>query len=130
MSKRKVHKTEEEWRRELSPEEFQVCRLGGTEPAFSGDYGMTLKEGVYHCVACGNELFDAKAKFDSGTGWPSFFEPIRPDAVTYERDTSHGMDRIEVRCGVCDSHLGHVFEDGPEPTGKRYCINSVCLEHD
>lgn len=123
----KVVKTDQEWREQLTPEEFQVCRQHGTEAPFSGKYYDYKGEGIYNCKCCGAPLFESDTKFDSGTGWPSYFEAIE-DAVTEIKDTSHGMIRTEVRCSRCDAHLGHVFPDGPEPTGLRYCINSVCLE--
>ena len=120
--------TDDEWRRVLSPEQYEVLRRGGTEPPFSGRYAFTKDDGIYRCAACGAELFDASTKYESGTGWPSFFEPISPGAVELLEDTSLGMRRIEVRCARCGGHLGHVFPDGPEPTGERYCMNSVALE--
>ncbi len=124
----KVIKSEEEWRQQLTAEQFSVCRLKGTEPAFTGKYWDHHDPGVYRCVACGAELFDSEAKFDSGTGWPSFWEPIAADSVCTEPDTSHGMRRTEVACSRCGAHLGHVFSDGPKPTGQRYCLNSVSLD--
>ena len=124
----KIKKTDAEWRAELSPEEFQVLREAGTERAFTGEYYKTKTPGMYICRACGQELFKSEAKYESGSGWPSFFEPARPDAVTEVKDTNLGMVRTEVRCSRCDSHLGHVFEDGPNPTGLRYCMNSVSLK--
>jgi len=123
-----VRKAEEEWRRELDPERYAVLRCGATEPPWSGDLTDLHEQGVFRCGACGAELFSSQAKFDSGSGWPSFFAPLREGAVETEPDTSHGLRRIEVRCATCDSHLGHVFPDGPEPTGLRYCINSLALE--
>lgn len=125
----KVQKSEQEWKAQLSPEAFSVCRQHGTEAPFSGKYYDYKGEGTYKCVCCDAPLFEAETKFDSGTGWPSYFEAIE-DAVTEIKDITHGMIRVEVRCASCDAHLGHVFPDGPEPTGQRYCINSVCLELD
>jgi peptide-methionine (R)-S-oxide reductase len=126
----KVEKSEEQWRAELAPEAFEVCRRKGTERAFTGLYWDTKTDGTYRCTCCGEALFHSEAKFDSGTGWPSFYEPVSPDAVVTETDHSHGMTRIEVMCAACGSHLGHVFPDGPRPTGERYCINSVSLSLD
>lgn len=124
----KVIKTEGEWKEILTPEQFDVLRKKGTERAYSGEYWDTKTPGIYVCVACSNELFSSEDKYDSGTGWPSFTSPIREDVVYYEEDRSFFMARTEVRCSRCDSHLGHVFDDGPEPTGKRFCMNSICLK--
>ena len=114
--------------RGVDREQFHICRLGGTERAFSGEYHATKTPGIYHCTCCGTALFDSDAKYDSGSGWPSYFQPVDAEAVRELDDFSHGMHRIEVRCGRCDAHLGHVFPDGPRPTGLRYCINSASLK--
>lgn len=126
--KSKVTKTEEEWKKVLSPEEYHVLREKGTEPAFSGKYLKNKKTGTYVCAGCGNELFSSETKFDSGTGWPSFWTPVSKDSVEEKVDDRFGMHRIEVRCKKCGGHLGHVFGDSPTPTGQRYCINSVSLK--
>lgn len=126
----KVEKSEQEWRSSLTDEQYHVCREKGTERAFTGAYWDTKNPGVYRCVACGEPLFSSQAKFDSGTGWPSFWQPLDDQAVESETDQSLGMMRTEVHCRRCGSHLGHVFADGPQPTGMRYCINSVSLELD
>lgn len=120
---------EKNWKEILTPSEFEVLRNSGTERPFSGKYNMFSKDGVYYCKGCQTALFDNSAKFDSGCGWPSFSDPISKDSIKYIEDFSHGMHRIEVRCSKCDSHLGHVFDDGPGPKGTRYCINSICLIH-
>jgi peptide-methionine (R)-S-oxide reductase len=126
----KLEKTEEQWREDLSPEEYHVLREKGTERAFTGAYWDTKDDGVYRCRACGQELFSSDTKFDSGTGWPSFWEPSESDAVELRPDNSFFMKRTEVVCARCGSHLGHVFDDGPEPTGERYCLNSCSLKLD
>lgn len=123
----KITKTDAEWRSLLSPEQYAVCRKKGTERAFTGAYWNTKEPGVYLCACCGEELFAAETKFDSGSGWPSFYEPIDPEKVEAEADHSYGMVRTEVMCGRCGAHLGHVFPDDPDPTGQRYCINSASL---
>ncbi len=125
---KKITRSEEEWQALLSPEEYYVTRRKGTERAFTGRYWDTFTPGIYRCVGCGTALFASDTKFDAGCGWPSYFAPLNPDNVREEADTSHGMVRTEVLCNVCDSHLGHVFPDGPPPTGLRYCINSLSLK--
>ena len=123
----KVVKSKEEWKSQLSPEAYYVCREHGTERPFTGKYNDHKADGIYRCVCCNAPLFSSDTKFNSGTGWPSYYEP-QEGALIEVKDSSHGMIRVEVRCATCDAHLGHVFPDGPEPTGLRYCINSVCLE--
>ncbi len=125
---RRVEKSEEEWKEVLSPEEFEVTRLKGTERAHSSDMCSLFEPGKYACKCCGTELFDSNTKFESGTGWPSFTEPLEQNHVAYHKDTSYGMVRVECTCNVCDAHLGHVFPDGPPPSGLRFCINAVSLE--
>src|ERR1700726_3876598 len=119
----KATKSEEDWKKQLSPEQYQVTRKAGTEPAFTGKYWKTKDPGTYNCVCCGEPLFSSTNKFDSGTGWPSFWQPLDPRLVVEVHDNTHGMDRVEVRSKLGDSHLGHVFTDGPKPTGLRYCMN-------
>ena len=130
MTEKEMKKSEKEWKQELTQEQYEVCRSKGTEMPFSGEYHDCKEKGMYKCVCCGNELFSSDTKFDSGTGWPSFWAPLGNDTVKNTADYSHGMVRVEVTCNKCGAHLGHVFDDGPDPSGQRYCINSVSLKLD
>lgn len=126
----KIQKSEREWREELTPDQYRILREKGTEPAFTGAYNDEKAEGVYRCAACGTPLFSSETKFDSGSGWPSFYDAVDEGNVELHRDLSHGMIRTEVTCATCGSHLGHLFDDGPAPTGQRYCVNSASLDLD
>jgi peptide-methionine (R)-S-oxide reductase len=124
----KIIKSDEEWRSELTPEQYHVTREKGTEAPFTGEYYKNKERGIYRCVCCGAELFTSDTKYESGSGWPSFYQPAKEESVATDRDLSHGMDRTEILCSRCGAHLGHVFPDGPRPTGVRYCVNSASLK--
>ncbi|CAL2108430.1 Peptide methionine sulfoxide reductase MsrB [Tenacibaculum sp. 190524A02b] len=125
---KRVEKTDEEWKKLLSPEEYRITRLKGTERPFSGEHCSSFKGGKYNCTCCDTPLFDSSIKFESHSGWPSFTQPVQKSAVKYHKDTTHGMIRVEILCNTCDAHLGHVFPDGPEPSGLRYCVNSLSIK--
>lgn len=126
-SVRRVEKTDEEWRKELTPQQFDVTRRGGTEQAFTGEYHRSKDKGTYHCVCCGNPLFPSDTKYETGTGWPSFWAPLEPHRIRLVESSAHGVTRTQVQCAACDAHVGHVYPDGPQPTGQRFCLNSAAL---